>query len=29
VDKVRLVLSTEEFMELGAAIPKAAQGETL
>lgn len=28
VDKVRLVLSTEEFMELGAAIPKAAQGET-
>jgi ribosome maturation factor RimP len=28
VDRVRLELSTEEFMELGAAIPKAAQGET-
>ena len=28
VDKCRLVLSTEEFMELGAALPKAAQGET-
>jgi len=28
VDRIRLELSTEEFMELGASIPKAAQGET-
>ena len=28
VDRVRLDLSTEEFMELGAAIPQAAQGES-
>ena len=28
VDRVRLQLSTEEFMELGAAIPQAAQGES-